>query len=89
MAAAQPAAELSVWLADMAGPGFQGHPAGPLLLLLLLLPQGLTEGPLVFVAVVRCPHPSLAPRLPQAGPDLVPSPGVPPWRPGPSDLLPH
>nr|KAF6408813.1 acid phosphatase 4 [Rousettus aegyptiacus] len=40
----------------MAGPGFQGHPAGPLplllLLLLLLLPQALPEGPLVFVAVV-------------------------------------
>ncbi|KAM5297746.1 testicular acid phosphatase [Glossophaga mutica] len=36
----------------MAGPGLQGHPAGPLLLLLLLLPQGLMEGPLVFVAVV-------------------------------------
>ncbi|XP_029095246.1 testicular acid phosphatase [Monodon monoceros] len=35
----------------MAGPGFRGHPAG-LLLLLLLLPQALTEGPLVFVAVV-------------------------------------
>ncbi|XP_010847964.1 PREDICTED: testicular acid phosphatase [Bison bison bison] len=37
----------------MAGPGFRGHPAGPLLLLLLLLlPPALTEGPLVFVAVV-------------------------------------
>ncbi|KAJ1073449.1 hypothetical protein K5549_018355, partial [Capra hircus] len=35
----------------MAGPGFRGHPAGPLLLL-LLLPPALTEGPLVFVAVV-------------------------------------
>ncbi|XP_036129950.1 testicular acid phosphatase [Molossus molossus] len=35
----------------MAGPGFRGHPAGPLLLL-LLLPQALPEGPLVFVAVV-------------------------------------
>ncbi|XP_058386717.1 testicular acid phosphatase [Diceros bicornis minor] len=35
----------------MAGPGFRGHPTGPLLLL-LLLPQALTEGPLVFVAVV-------------------------------------
>uniref|UniRef100_A0A8D1CUS1 acid phosphatase n=1 Tax=Sus scrofa TaxID=9823 RepID=A0A8D1CUS1_PIG len=38
---------------EMAGPGFRGHPAGPLLLLLLLLlRQALTEGPLVFVAVV-------------------------------------
>nr|XP_006208480.1 testicular acid phosphatase [Vicugna pacos] len=38
----------------MAGPGFRGHPTGPLLLLLPLLlpPQALTEGPLVFVAVV-------------------------------------
>ncbi|XP_043292712.1 testicular acid phosphatase isoform X1 [Cervus elaphus] len=36
---------------EMAGPGFRGHPAGPLLLL-LLLPPALTEGPLVFVAVV-------------------------------------
>ncbi|CAK6437373.1 unnamed protein product [Pipistrellus nathusii] len=36
----------------MAGPGFGGHPVGPLLLLLLLLPQALVEGPLVFVAVV-------------------------------------
>ncbi|XP_054566125.1 testicular acid phosphatase isoform X2 [Eptesicus fuscus] len=36
----------------MAGPGFRGHPIGPLLLLLLLLPQALAEGPLVFVAVV-------------------------------------
>ncbi|XP_055993091.1 testicular acid phosphatase [Sorex fumeus] len=37
----------------MALPGFRGHPAGLLLfLLLLLLPQALTEGPLVFVAVV-------------------------------------
>lgn len=65
--------------ADMAGSGFRGHAIGPLLLLLLLLPQALVEGPLVFVAVVRCPHPSLAPPLPQAGPDRVPSPGVPPW----------
>lgn len=57
----------------MAGPGFQGHPAGPLplllLLLLLLLPQALPEGPLVFVAVVRrpCPgpaSPSLCPGQP-------------------------
>ncbi|TKC53664.1 hypothetical protein EI555_018405 [Monodon monoceros] len=44
----------------MAGPGFRGHPAG-LLLLLLLLPQALTEGPLVFVAVVRCPTPAARP----------------------------
>ncbi|XP_070258358.1 testicular acid phosphatase [Myotis yumanensis] len=36
----------------MAGPGFRGHAIGPLLLLLLLLPQALGEGPLVFVAVV-------------------------------------
>ncbi|XP_046538097.1 testicular acid phosphatase [Equus quagga] len=36
----------------MAGPGFWGHPAGRLLLLLLLLPPALMEGPLVFVAVV-------------------------------------
>ncbi|KAB1274478.1 Testicular acid phosphatase [Camelus dromedarius] len=38
----------------MAGPGFRGHPTGPLLLLLPLLlpPQALSEGPLVFVAVV-------------------------------------
>ncbi|XP_059521883.1 testicular acid phosphatase [Myotis daubentonii] len=36
----------------MAGPGFRGHAIGPLLLLLLLLPQALVEGPLVFVAVV-------------------------------------
>uniref|UniRef100_A0A8C0L718 acid phosphatase n=1 Tax=Canis lupus dingo TaxID=286419 RepID=A0A8C0L718_CANLU len=39
----------------MARPGFWGLPVGPLLLLLLLLPpppQALTEGPLVFVAVV-------------------------------------
>ncbi|XP_006905160.1 testicular acid phosphatase [Pteropus alecto] len=36
----------------MAGPGFRGHPAGPLPLLLLFLPQALPEGPLVFVAVV-------------------------------------
>ncbi|EPQ16026.1 Testicular acid phosphatase [Myotis brandtii] len=37
---------------DMAGSGFRGHAIGPLLLLLLLLPQALGEGPLVFVAVV-------------------------------------
>lgn len=76
---------------DMAGLGFQGHPAaGPLLLLLVFLPQALMkEGPLVFVAVVRCPHPSLAFHLPQASPDPVPSPGVPPWRPGPAGLLPE
>ncbi|XP_005879624.1 PREDICTED: testicular acid phosphatase [Myotis brandtii] len=36
----------------MAGSGFRGHAIGPLLLLLLLLPQALGEGPLVFVAVV-------------------------------------
>ncbi|XP_003801494.1 testicular acid phosphatase [Otolemur garnettii] len=38
----------------MAGPGFLGHSAGPLLLLLLVLPlqQALPEGPLVFVALV-------------------------------------
>ncbi|XP_039734636.1 testicular acid phosphatase [Pteropus medius] len=38
--------------AAMAGPGFWGHTAGPLPLLLLFLPQALLEGPLVFVAVV-------------------------------------
>lgn len=65
---------------DMAGPGFQSHPAGPLLLLLLFLPQAvMEEGPLVFVAVVRCPHLSLASHLPQASPDPAPSLGVPPW----------
>lgn len=39
----------------MAEPGSQGHTAGPLLLLLLLLPtpQALLEGPLLFVALVR------------------------------------
>uniref|UniRef100_H2QGY5 acid phosphatase n=1 Tax=Pan troglodytes TaxID=9598 RepID=H2QGY5_PANTR len=38
----------------MAGLGFWGHPAGPLLLLLLLVlpPRALPEGPLVFVALV-------------------------------------
>lgn len=41
----------------MAEPGSQGHTVGPLLLLLLLLPQALPEGPLLFVALVRSPHP--------------------------------
>lgn len=59
---------------DMAGPGFRGHAIGPLLLLLLLLPQALVEGPLVFVAVVRCPHPGLAPPLPSPRPALTGSP---------------
>ncbi|GAB1292006.1 Testicular acid phosphatase [Apodemus speciosus] len=37
----------------MAEPGSQGHTVGPLLLLLLLLlPQALPEGPLLFVALV-------------------------------------
>lgn len=54
---------------EMAGPGFRGHPAGPLLLLLLLLlPPALTEGPLVFVAVVRCPLPRPSPSRPPAWP---------------------
>lgn len=47
---------------EMARPGFRGHPAG-LLLPLLLLPQALTEGPLVFVAVVRCPTPAARPLM--------------------------
>lgn len=60
--------------ADMAGSGFQGHrAAGSLLLLLTFLPQALMEeGPLVFVAVVRCPHPSLASHFPR--PALTQSP---------------
>lgn len=42
----------------MAEPGSQGHTVGPLLLLLLLLlPQALPEGPLLFVALVRIPPP--------------------------------
>lgn len=53
----------------MAGPGFRGHPAGCLPLLLLFLPQALPEGPLVFVAVVRHPHPH--PAWPLAPPRLA------------------
>ncbi|KAG8521462.1 Testicular acid phosphatase [Galemys pyrenaicus] len=46
-------AKLSTGLCEMAGPGLWGHPVALLLLLLLLPPpQALTEGPLVFVAVV-------------------------------------
>nr|AAK09394.1 truncated acid phosphatase variant 1 [Homo sapiens]AAK09395.1 truncated acid phosphatase variant 2 [Homo sapiens] len=59
----------------MAGLGFWGHPAGPLLLLLLLVlpPRALPEGPLVFVALVRRPHPG----LPLAPPGLALTSPVP------------
>lgn len=49
----------------MAEPGSQGHTVGPLLLLLLLLlPQALPEGPLLFVALVRSPPSHLTHPLP-------------------------
>ncbi|KAK2089009.1 Testicular acid phosphatase [Saguinus oedipus] len=46
----------------MAGLGFWGHPAASLLLLLLLLPPwALPEGPLVFVALVALSSPRASP----------------------------
>uniref|UniRef100_A0A452TZ89 acid phosphatase n=1 Tax=Ursus maritimus TaxID=29073 RepID=A0A452TZ89_URSMA len=65
----------------MAGPGFWGLPAGLLLLLLLLAPWALAEGPLVFVAVVRCPLPWPAFGLllqPTSDPAVVPLPAFSP-----------
>lgn len=57
----------------MAEPGSQGHTVGPLLLLLLLLlPRALPEGPLLFVALVRSPPtPPDPPPTFQVSPDLV------------------